>query len=228
MRRPADLGSAALLAGGGVAALLYSNFLLDWTRRGFVGMDDIVSRLEAPGEPHAMLLRTTDVVCAVLVVALLPWVRAALHRGPWREVTVWATAGFALGAAVAAFIPPPCGPDAVCAVTRGQVVHDFSSIASDAALYVGVAAAWLATRHTGPTWFRHAAAWVFWIGGLVSSALFAYFNAAGDPAWAPGLSQRAHIVCISVWLLCLTFLAARRRHPTDRHISEEHHHVHIH
>ena len=110
MRRPVDLGSAALLACGGVAALLYSNFLLDWTRHGFVGMDDIVSRLEAPGEPHAMLLRTTDVVCAVLVVALLPWVRAALPRGPWREVTVWATIGFAFGASWRRSSPRPADP----------------------------------------------------------------------------------------------------------------------
>ena len=228
MRRPTDLGSAALLACGGAAALLYSNFLLDWTRRGFVGMDDIVSRLEAPGEPHAMLLRTTDVVCAVLVVALLPWVRAALPRGPWRELTVWATIGFAFGATVAALVPPPCGPDAVCAVTQAQVVHDVSSIGSDAALYVGVAAAWLSTRRSGPTWFRRAAAWVFWLGGVVSSALFAYFNATSDPAWAPGLSQRAHIVCISVWLLCLAALAAHTRSPSDHPTTEEHHHVHTH
>ncbi len=228
MRRPADLGAAALLACGGVAALLYSNFLLDWTRRGFVGMDDIVSRLEAPGEPHAMLLRTTDVVCAVLVVILLPWVRAALPRGPWREVTVWTTVVFAFGATVAALVPPPCGPDVVCAVTQAQVVHDINSIASDAALYVGVAAAWLSTRRSGPTWFRRAAAWVFWLGGVASSALFAYFNATGDPAWAPGLSQRAHIVCISVWLLCLTALAAHTRSPSDHPTTEEHHHVHTH
>ena len=228
MRRQSDPGSAALLACGGVAALLYSNFLLDWTRRGFVGMDDVVSRLEAPGEPHAMLLRTTDVVCAILVVALLPWVRAALPRGPWREVTVWSTVVFALGATVAAFVPPPCGPDVVCAVTQAQVLHDTSSIASDAVLYVGVAAAWLATRRSGPSWFHRAAAWVFWVGGVVSSALFALVNATGDPAWAPGLSQRAHIVCISAWVLCLTFLAARSRISTDLDTSEEHRHVHTH
>ena len=144
-----DPRAVALLLVGTVAALLYANFVLDWVLRGFEGMDDVVSELEATGQPHAVLLRVTDVVCAVLVVALLPWVRAGLPRGPWREVVVWATVLFAIGASVAAFVPTPCGPDAACTAASVQTqlrVHDLSSVASDTVLYVGVAAAWLATR----------------------------------------------------------------------------------
>jgi hypothetical protein len=216
MKRPADLGACLLLACGGGAALLYSNFLLDWTRRGFVGMDDIVSQLEAAGQPHAVLLRATDVVCAVLVVALLPWVRLALPRGPWREVVVWSTVLFALGATVAAFVPPPCGPDVACSGHHLQIaVHDGSSIASDALLYVGVAAAWFATRRSGPVWFHRAAWWVLWVGGVLSSVLFEYFNVTDDPDWAVGAAQRVHIVCISGWILCLAYLAAAHRRPSS-------------
>jgi len=233
MRRRTDHVAGALLACGLVAALLYSNFLLDWTHGGFIGMDDIASLLEAPGEPHAMLLRTTDVVCALLVVTLLPWVRDALPRGPWREITVGASVLFALGASAAAFMPPPCGPDVACAGHHLQIaVHNGSSLASDAALYVGAAAAWFASREAGPRWFHRAAWSAFWVGGVLSSVVFAYFKAIDDPAWAAAVSQRAHIVCISAWILCLALLAARgralRHPPTDRHIHEEHDHVHTH
>lgn len=89
MSRAWDRGSLALLACGAVAALLYANFLLDWDSDGLVGTDDIVSQLEAEGQPHAMLLRTTDVVCAALVVALLPWVRAALRPGYSKFRWLW-------------------------------------------------------------------------------------------------------------------------------------------
>ena len=215
MRRPADLGSAALLACGAVAALLYSNFLLDWTRRGFVGMDDIVSRLEAPGEPHAMLLRSTDVVCAVLVVALLPWVRGALPRGPWRELSVWATVVFALGATIAAIVPPPCGPDVACAGPRPQIgprqqQHRLRRralrrrrlrLAGDPSLRPGLVpprlrVGLLARRHGDQPALR-------------------LLQRHRRPRLGPRTDPAAHIVCISAWILCLSFLAARHR-PTDR------------
>jgi hypothetical protein len=66
-----------------VAAFLYANFLIDWALRGFDGMGEIVSDLAAPGQPNATLLRITDVVCALLVVSLLPLVRAALPPSTW-------------------------------------------------------------------------------------------------------------------------------------------------
>lgn len=206
-----DPRAVALLLAGTVAALLYANFVLDWVLRGFEGMDDVVSELEATGQPHAVLLRVTDVVCAVLVVALLPWVRAGLPRGPWREIVVWATVLFAIGASVAAFVPTPCGPDAACTAASVQTqlrVHDLSSVASDTVLYVGVAAAWLATRRTGPAWFRRAAFWLFWGGGVLSSVVFRYVDSSGEPDWTVGAAQRVHILCISAWIVVLAVYAA--------------------
>ncbi len=210
-RRISGAGPIALVTIGFVAAFLYSNFLIDWVLSDFTGMGQIVSFLEAPGEPNAVLLRVTDVACAVLVVTLLPWVRAGLRPGVWREIVVWGTVVFALGAAVAAFVPAPCGPGVLCDGAGQQLqttIHDGSSIASDTALYAGVAAAWFATRGTGPRWFHRSAWWVFWLGGVVASILFELFNVTGDPSWAVGVSQRVHILFISAWIGCLAVFAA--------------------
>ncbi len=210
-RRISGAGPIALLTIGVVAALLYANFFIAWVLSDFTGMGHIVSDLEAPGEPNAVLLRVTDVVCAVLVVTLLPWVRAALRPGWWREIVVWGTVVFALGAAIAAFVPAPCGPGVACDGADQQLqitIHDGSSILSDTALYVGVAAAWFATRPSGPRWLHRIAWWVFWLGGLVASVLFEFFNVTNDPPWAVGASQRVHILFISVWIVCLSVLAA--------------------
>nr|NYG09272.1 hypothetical protein [Nocardioides lianchengensis] len=193
------------------AALLYANFFLDWVLRDFSGMGEIVSELEAPGEPNASLLRVTDVVCAVLVVSLLPWVRRGLRAGPWRELCIVAVVLFALGATVAAVVATPCGPGQVCDTARDRLqtsVHDGSSIVSDTALYVSVAAAWITTRSTGPRWFRRVAWWNFWLGGVAASVLFEYFNVTQDPAWAVGASQRVHILFISAWIVTLALFAA--------------------
>lgn len=192
-----------------VAAFLYANFFIDWALRGFDGMGEIVSDLAAPGQPNATLLRITDVVCALLVVSLLPLVRASLPSAVWREILVWGTVLFATGAVVAAFVPTPCGPGASCTGSLQTAVHDVSSIVSDTALYASVAAAWFATRRSGPVWFHRSAWWVFWLGGVVASLLFEYFNITRDPPWAVGASQRLHILTISVWIVCLGVLAAR-------------------
>ena len=83
----------------------------------------------------------------------------------------------------------------------------------------------------GARWFHRAAWSTFWLGGVLSSVVFAYFKAIDDPAWAAAVSQRAHIVCISAWILCLALLAARGQHPDtlDRPLHhEEHDHVHTH
>jgi hypothetical protein len=191
-----------------VAAFLYANFLIDWALRGFDGMGEIVSDLAAPGQPNATLLRITDVVCALLVVSLLPLVRAALPPSTWREILVWGTVLFATGAAVAAFVPTPCGPGMSCDDGLQTAVHDAGSIVSDTALYAGAAAAWFATRRGGPAWFHRSAWWVFWLGGVVASLLFEYFNVTRDPSWAVGASQRLHILTISAWIVCLGLLAA--------------------
>ena len=198
---------------GAVAALLYSNFLLDWALRGFTGMDDVVSWLEVPGQQYATLLRVTDVVCAVLVVSLLPGVRRRLPPGVWRDLFVGLTVVFALGASLAAFIPAPCGPDGPCGVANAVQmtrVHDGSSIVSDTALFLGAAAVWFAVRTVGPLWFKRAAFWVVVLGGIVASLVFGYFERSGVPGPSVGVSQRAHIVSISVWIFCLGLFAARR------------------
>jgi len=215
--------SRALIAVSAVAAFLYANFLIDWVLRGFTGMGEVVSELEAPGEPNAVLLRVTDVVCAVLVVSLLPWVRGGLRPGVWRGVVVWATVVFAVGAAGAAIVATPCGPSVACDDPDLQLqlsIHDLSSIVSDTALYVGVAAAWLATRAVGPAWFSRSACWNFWLGGVVSSVVYEYFTLNPDPAWAVGASQRVHIVFISAWILCLGVFAATEGVPiTPKRVS---------
>ncbi|KZF02965.1 MULTISPECIES: DUF998 domain-containing protein [unclassified Rhodococcus (in: high G+C Gram-positive bacteria)] len=209
-----NIRSRVLIGVGLVAAFLYANFLIDWVQRGFRGMGEVVSELEAPGEPNAMLLRVTDVVCAVLVVALLPSVRSALPSGRWREVAVWATALFALGSVVAAVVPVPCGPSVTCSSPSDQLqlqIHDGASVVSNVALFAGVAAVWFATRDTGPRWLKRLAWWSFWIVGVVASLVFGYFDGATEPSSAVGVSQRIHIVGISAWIVCLGVVAARGR-----------------
>lgn len=212
--------SVVLIATGIVAAFLYSNFLLDWALRGFGSMGQVVSFLEAPGQKDAGLLRVTDVICALLVVALLPAYRSALPAGRWSELAVWSIVVFALGATMAAIVSEPCAEGLVCESASDQLsssVHDLASLVSDSALYVGVAAAWWTTRHTGPAWFRRSAWWGWWIGGVGTSLLFGYFNATRDPLWAVGATQRLHIVVISLWIVAMAVLAARDDlHPERR------------
>jgi hypothetical protein len=212
-RLPVLRTRGAILGVGAAAAFLYSNFLLAWIFGDSSQMWVVVSELEAPGEPGAVLLRVTDVVCAVLVIIVLPAVRLALPRGLWREIVVWGTVVFALGAAGAALIPLPCGPDVVCTGSdqvAQERLHNLSSQLSDVALFVGVAASWLATRGPGPRWFARAAFWTFWLVGVGSSIAFGYLYATDQPSWAAGASQRVHIVGISGWIVCLALLAASR------------------
>ena len=207
----------SLMLIGCVAAVLYSNFLLDWLLRGFDGMGIVVSQLEAPGQPHATFLRVTDVLTGVLVLLLLPGVRRAMPAGRWRDLTIWATVVFAVGAIVAAVVALPCGPAQVCAALRLQTnVHDGSSVLSDTGLFVGSAAAWFATRRAGPAWFHRAATIVFWFGGIAASAVFGYINLTQHPLWAVGTTQRIHILWISVWILCLAVYAAHRPERAER------------
>ena len=185
--------------------------LLDWVRRGSGRLGHAVSELAAPGEPQAWVYRAGEVGCAVLVVPLLPMVRAALPPGPGRDVLVGATAVFAAGAGVAGVVPTPCGPG----VVREEVdrrprsaVHDGASIISTGALYLAMAAAWLTTRRTGPGWFHRANGWLLAVGSggsLVSGAA----RGSADRLWLAGLGQRIDILAASAWLGCLGVLAAR-------------------
>lgn len=216
--RPADRRwlPVVLVLGGVAAASLYANFILDWILRGFAGMSLIVSSLEAPGQPNAAIMRLTDVACALLMLALLRWVRLAMPEGFWRELCIAMMVIFALGSVVAAIVATPCGPGVACDGPGQQAqieVHDVSSIVSDTALYAAVASAWFSVRTAGPRWFARTAWWLFWLGGIASSIVFEYFNTTQDPLWAVGASQRVHILSISAWILALALLAARTPPP---------------
>ncbi|MCD4523522.1 DUF998 domain-containing protein [Nocardioides sp. cx-173] len=206
--RPRPLRPAALGVGAG---LLYSNFVLDWVRRGPESLSHAVSELAAPGEPLAWVYRGGEVASAALVLPLLPSVRAALPPGPGREVVTAATALFALAATVAAVVPTPCGPgeghEKVDRRPRSDL-HDRASIAADAALYTGVVATWASTRRRGPRWLHRAARRVAWVGAGTSAA---YLRArpSADLRLVAGVSQRLDIVTVSAWLCCLGVLAAR-------------------
>ncbi|KAA1423890.1 DUF998 domain-containing protein [Mumia zhuanghuii] len=199
-----------LVATGVVAGFLYSNFLLDV----MVSQDHdwfaVVSELEVPGSPTAGLLRVTDVVCAVLVLALLPWVRAALPASRWRTAGLWLTAVFALGGIVAAIVPLPCRTDEVCTTAADQWqrwVHDGSSIVSAAALFLGAVAVALAADER-QRWVRRAGWLTFWIGGVVGILLFGGFAAIDSSSWQSGIAQRFQIAAMSIWIVCLGVLAA--------------------
>jgi Protein of unknown function (DUF998) len=204
------LGPALMGAGAGV---LYANFALDWVRRGWASLGHMVSELAAPGEPDAWVYRASEVGTAVLVVPLLPAVRAALPAGPAREVVVGGTAAFAAGAVVAGLVPTPFGPrlvhEEVDRRPRSEV-HDRASVVSDAGLYLGVAAAWVSTRHAGPRWLHRAATAVLCLGGC-STVVFGYARPSARLRWVSGISQRVNVVVISTWLGCLGVLAARAR-----------------
>ncbi|AWB92423.1 DUF998 domain-containing protein [Aeromicrobium chenweiae] len=202
--------ATTLVLTSAVAGLFYSNFVLDWVLRGFEGMGDVVSNLSAPGEPFAVVARVTDFLCGVLVLLILPSVRRALPPGRCRPVVVGGTAVFAVAAAAAAVITTPCGPDIVCsspAQQRQGDLHLVLSTVSDVGLYIGTAAAWLTTRRVGPRWFALAAWWLFWLAGLVATAVFGFFAEVG-PEWVAATGQRVHIVGMSLWILCLGLLAA--------------------
>ena len=196
---------------GAIAALLYSNFLIDWVLRGFTGMREVVSYLESPGAPNATLLRVTDVVCAVLVISLLPAVRRFLPAGAWREVAIWLTVTFAVGSALAGIVAEPCAEGQPCGTSADRVagaVHGLASTVSDAALFFGIGAVWLLVRTSGPVWLRRVAAWEVVVGGVVTSLVFLWFHLYPDPDWVQGAAQRAHILCIAAWIVCLGVMAA--------------------
>nr|WP_275940790.1 DUF998 domain-containing protein [Nocardioides zeae] len=205
--------------------MLYANFLLAWSNGPRGTWLDVVSDLEAVGEPDAYLLRITDLVCVVLVLALLPAARSRLRPGWAREASTWLTVLFCAGAALAAVVPKPGdGPGASTAPGPGPstLVHDSASILSDSALFLGVAAAWVALDPRAWPRLRRVAVVVLLGGGIGASLAFAWFDRTGEPWWAAGVTQRIHIVSISVWMVALGVLAAgRRTGPGAEHETEE-------
>ncbi|MCD9154912.1 DUF998 domain-containing protein [Aeromicrobium duanguangcaii] len=214
----------ACLAIGTAAALLYSNFLIDWVLRGFADSDLVVSYLETPGEPNSGLLRITNVVCAALVILLLPSVRRALPPGWAGWAFVVATALFAAGAVGAAIVPMPCGLGEDCisaAERRAADIHDVFSTLSETALFVGVAAVWWDTRRVGPAWVARIAWWLFWLAGVASTAVFTYYGLFTDHHAVTAYSQRVHILGVSLWLACLGVVAARSAASIGRGPGDE-------
>ncbi len=203
--------AVALVLVGVVAAVFYSNFLLDVAFSTDHDWFAVVSELEVPGAPTATLLRTTDVLCGVLVLVLLPHVRAGLPGGPWRNWAVWMTAIFAITAAAAGIISLPCADGVVCTSTADELqrwTHDGLSIISQTAVFVGAAAVGLDTRQHGPVWL-HRAAWItFWVGGVLGTLAFGYYGATDSSSWQTGISQRYQIGMTSAWIICLAIFAA--------------------
>jgi Protein of unknown function (DUF998) len=206
-----DWRAVSLVAVAVVAALFYSNFLLDVI---FSREDDwfaVVSELEIPGSHNATLLRTTDVLCGLFVLVLLPFVRSALPVGGWRGWAVWMTVVFAVTGAVAGIVPLPCGPGEVCTSTADELqrwTHDAMSFVSQAAIFLGAVAVGLDTRRLGPVWLNRAAWTTFWVGGVIATVLFGYYGALDPRSWQTGIAQRFQIGVTSAWIICLGIFAA--------------------
>ena len=147
--------------------------------------------------------------------------RAGLRPGVWREVVVWATVVFALGAAGAAIVATPCGPSVACDGPDLQLqlnIHDLQQHRLGHRPVRRRGGRLARDPGRGPAWFSRSAWWNFWLGGVVSSVVFEYFNLNPDPAWAVGASQRVHILFISAWIVCLGVFAATegvRDHPRN-------------
>ena len=209
-----DWRAITLVLVGVVAALFYSNFLLDVVFSSDHDWFAVVSELEVPGAQTATLLRTTDVLCGVLVLALLPYVWAALPVGGWRTWAVSMTAIFAVTCAAAGIVSLPCADEMSCLTTADDIqrwTHDVLSIISQTAVFLGAFAVGLDTRHRGPQWL-HRAAWItFWVGGVLGTLVFGYYGATDSDSWQTGIAQRVQIGITSAWIICLAVLAAMQR-----------------
>lgn len=196
------------LAIGCTAAVLYSNFLLDLMIPGPHEWAKQVSALEIPGHRSAALLRTTDVVSALLVLSQLPAVRRALPRSRWRTVVLGGVAAFAAGGILAAIITLPAPGTEELHRTR-HLVHDLSSIVSVGGMVASAAAARIllrGPRERRPRWLT-AAVVVVAIGcaaELGSEVLVALWPGLD---LVDGLAQRAQMLTLSAWIVGLAGLA---------------------
>jgi hypothetical protein len=212
-----DWRAWALVVTGVIAGFLYSNFLLDMVLPGTHDWSVVVSELEKPGYEHAVVLRTTDVICGLLVLALLPYVRSALPPGRRRTWAIWLTAAFAVGNAVAGAVPLPTD-DGLGAHVQ-QWIHDGASTISQTAVFLGAVAIALDTPYHGRKWLRDAAWLTFWLGGVLGTILFGGFALIDSSSWQTGMAQRFQIAVTSLWVVCLGVFAATdglRAHDRDR------------
>jgi len=207
-----DWRAVAILVTGFLGAFLYCNFLLDVVLPGEHDWFAVVSEMEMEGEKYAHLLRVTDVVCGVLVVAILPPVWSALPRDGWRRTAIWMTVTFAVGNALAGVVRLPCtaaNPD--CSggwADLQRVLHDGFSIVSATALFLGALAIASDTKRVGPLWLHRWARFTFWVAGVAGTIAFGVFGAIDPESWQTGLSQRAQLVLSSVWIVVLAWYAA--------------------
>lgn len=198
--------AAALVVVGLVAGLLYANFLFSTTLPGDRGWKPVVSEMEVPGTQHALVLRVADVVCALLVLILLPFVRAALPAGRSRTWAIAWTAVFAVGNGVAGIVTLPGHGAAHDELQRW--VHNTASIVSAGAVFLGALVIARATGEAEPRWV-HTAAWLtFWVGGVVGTTALGIASFVDDSSWEAGIAQRFQILVTSGWLVCLGVLAA--------------------
>lgn len=204
------------LVAGALAAVLYSNFLLDWALRGGSGMDLVISTLAADGEPNAALLRATDVACAVLVLLLVPLVRAAL---PARRARTFVAVGLVVFAAgiVAAAAVHACAPGSACTGAAASEArwHDLTSLVSEAGVIASLAGTWVLTRRDGPRWLHRWASIVIAVvlTVWVTSAAVAAVQGTATPAIA--YLQRFQVLATSSWILALGVLASRTPRTPD-------------
>ncbi len=206
-----DWRAVSLVVVGVVAAVFYSNFLLDVAFSRDHDWFAVVSELEVPGAPTATLLRTTDVLCGLLVLVLLPYVRAGLPVGGWRNWAVWTTAIFAVTGALSGIFQLPCAEAVECTSTADEIqrwIHDGLSIISQTVVFLGAVAVGFDTRRHGPAWL-HRAAWItFWVGGVIGTIVFGYYGATDSSSWQTGIAQRFQIGMTSAWIICLSVFAA--------------------
>lgn len=194
------------------AAVAYCSFLLDLMITGPKELAAVVSDLQVPGSATSTLMRLGDVVSALLVLPLLPFVYAGLPRGR-KSISVCAfTAIFALCTAMAAIITLPCMSGEVCTSTAQNIqrwVHDAFSSVSVLAVFLGSWIVGSVTRDRGPAWLHGAARGTFWVGGVLGTAAFGYFLVVDSTSWEVGVVQRFQLVTIAAWIVCLGIFAAR-------------------
>jgi Protein of unknown function (DUF998) len=202
-----DRRAWGILAVSVLGAFFYANFILDLILPGEHDWRTLVSELEKPGYPHAGLLRSTDVVCGLLVLALTPLLWTALPAGRRRGWSVGFLAAFAIGNAVAGAVPLPDGSSGGTAQLQ-QLVHDVASAISQAALFLGAITVAIGTRRRGPQWLHRSAWATFWVGGVVASIIFGSAALADSDSWQTGAAQRFQLSVSGIWIVCLGYFCA--------------------